>query len=90
MSARCARRSVLPDRGVDAVEVYPLVEPAADPIVASIGNKVRKAADVLVARLQPITPAHFHGAPLTLIREEPDKEPRQMIVQPPWYQGTVH
>ena len=47
----CGRR-VLPDRGIDAGEVDPLVEPPADPIVACVGNEVRKATDVfVVARL---------------------------------------
>jgi hypothetical protein len=42
---------------------------------------VRKAADVLVvARLQPITPDHLHGALFAVIRQEPEKEPRRVIV----------
>ena len=39
---------ILPDLGIDADEIDPLVEPAADPIVAGIGDKVRKAADVFI------------------------------------------
>ena len=39
---------ILPDLGIDAGEIDPLVEPAADPIVAGIGDKVRKAADVFI------------------------------------------
>ena len=39
------RRRILPDLGIDAGEVDPLVEPAADPFVAGIGNEVRKAAE---------------------------------------------
>jgi hypothetical protein len=67
----CGRR-VLPDRGIDAGEVDPLVEPPADSIVAGVGNEVREAADVfVVARLQPITSDHLHGALLALIRQEP-------------------
>ena len=53
------RRRILPDFGIDAGEVDLLVEPAADPIVAGIGDKVRKAADVFIvpgfSRLPQIT-----------------------------------
>jgi hypothetical protein len=46
---------ILPDLGIDARQVDPLVEPPANPIVASVGNKVRKAADVfVVSRSQPV------------------------------------
>ena len=46
------RRRVLPDRGVDAVEVDSLVDPAADPIVAGVSDEVPESADVfVVARL---------------------------------------
>jgi hypothetical protein len=41
------RRRILPDLGIDALKIDPLVEPAADPIVAGVGNEVREAADVL-------------------------------------------
>jgi len=55
------RRRILPDLGVDAGEVDPLIEPSADPVIAAIGNEVRKAANVLVvARLQSIAPNHLH------------------------------
>jgi hypothetical protein len=53
------RRRILLDLGVDAREVDLLVDPAADPIVAGVGNKVRGAADVFVvpgfSRLPQIT-----------------------------------
>jgi hypothetical protein len=59
MSTKRRGRRILPDRGVDAGEVDPLVQPAADPILAGVGNKVRKAADVFVSpgfsRLPQIT-----------------------------------
>src|SRR5215471_13265613 len=85
---RVRRRGVLPDHGINAREVDLLVEPFPDPIVAGIGNKVRKSADAfVVAWLQPIAPDHFHVARLDAICQEPEKEPRRMIVRPPWYQG---
>jgi hypothetical protein len=34
----------------------------------------------VVARLQPIAPDHLHGALLALIGEEPEKQPRRVIV----------
>jgi thiaminase/transcriptional activator TenA len=75
------RRRILPDLGVDAGEVDLLVEPSADPILASVGNKVRKAADLLVvARLQPIAPDYLHATLLATICQEPESEPRRMIV----------
>ena len=73
-------RAPHPSRSL-AGEVDLLVEPFSDPIVACVGNEVRKAADVfVVARLQPITPDHFHGALLAPIREEPKEEPRRVVV----------
>ena len=77
-----ARRScILPGHGVEPREVGPLVEPAPDAIVTGVRNEARKAADVfVVGRIQPITLDHYHGAPLTLIREEPEKEPRRVVV----------
>jgi len=42
------RRRVLPDLAIDADEIDVLVEPAAGPVGASVGNEVREAADVLV------------------------------------------
>jgi hypothetical protein len=41
-------RRVLPDFGIDALEVDLLVEPAADSVIASIGYEMRKAADEFV------------------------------------------
>jgi len=62
------RRGILPDLGIDAGEVDPLVEPAADPVVAAVGNKVGKAADVyLVPRFQPIAPDLLHRVLLSAI-----------------------
>ena len=50
------RRRILPDLAIDATEVDLFVEPAANPVIAGIGNEVREAADVFVlARFQPIT-----------------------------------
>ena len=50
---------ILPDLGIDAGEVDPLVEPAADTVLAGVGDKVREAADVFVvpgfSRLPQIT-----------------------------------
>ena len=37
-----------PDFGIDTGEIDPLVEPAADPVIAAVGNEVGKAANVLV------------------------------------------
>ena len=52
-------RRILPDLGIDAGKVDPLVKPAADPIVAGVGNKVREIADVFIvsrfSRLPQIT-----------------------------------
>ena len=42
------RRRIFPDLGIDAGEIGPLVEPAADPILAAIGNEMGEAANVLV------------------------------------------
>ena len=54
-STRCAGAASLPDLGIDAGEVDPLVEPAPDPVVAGVGNKMREAADVFVIPgFQPI------------------------------------
>ena len=39
---------IIPDLGIDAGEIDLLVEPAADPIAAGVGNEVREAADVLL------------------------------------------
>jgi hypothetical protein len=46
-------RRILPDLGIDAGKVDPLVKPAADPIVAGVGNKVREIADVF--RVSPVS-----------------------------------
>jgi hypothetical protein len=71
MSTMWADR-VLPDIGIDADEVDPLVEPPSDRIVAGVGDEVGKAADVfVVARLQLIAPDYLHGALLAPIRQEP-------------------
>jgi hypothetical protein len=75
------RHRILPDLGIDALEVDPLVEPAADPVVATVGNEVREAADVLVVpRPQPIAPEHLHRSLLAAIGQEPKKEQRRVIV----------
>src|SRR5271169_3583608 len=72
---------ILPDLCIDAGEIDPLVEPAADPVVAGVGNKVRKATDVFVVpRFEPIAPDHLHGALLAAVGDEPKKEPRRVIV----------
>jgi hypothetical protein len=42
------RRGILPDLGIDAGKVDPLVEPMADPLIAGVGDEVRKAADIFV------------------------------------------
>jgi hypothetical protein len=39
---------ILPDLGIDAGKVDPLVEPVADSFVAGVGDEVREAADVLM------------------------------------------
>src|SRR5271169_3779415 len=79
-STKCAGR-ILPDLGIDAGEIDPLVEPAADPFVAGVGNEVREAADVfVVSRFQPIAPDHLHGALLAALGDEPKKQPRRVIV----------
>src|SRR5207249_8068589 len=58
-----------------------LVKPAANPVVAGVSNEVREAADVFVfARFQPIAPDNLHGAFLAIIRREPKKQPRRVIV----------
>jgi hypothetical protein len=49
------RRRILPDLAINASEVDPLVKPAANPVIAGVGNEVREAADVFVVpRVQPI------------------------------------
>jgi len=51
-----SRRLILPDLGVDAREIDPLVEPAANPALAGICNEVWEIADVFVVPwFQPIT-----------------------------------
>ena len=42
------RRRILPDRAINASEVDLLVKPAANPVVAGVGNEVREAADIFV------------------------------------------
>ena len=42
------RRRILPDLGIDAGEVDPLIEPSADPVIAAVGNEVGEAANVFV------------------------------------------
>jgi hypothetical protein len=42
------RRRILPDLRMDAREVDLLVEPAAYPFLAGVGNEVREATDVFV------------------------------------------
>jgi hypothetical protein len=75
------RRRDLPALGIDAGKVDPLVKPPADPIFTSIGDEVRKAADVfVVAPAQPIASDYLHGALLAAIRQEPEKQPRRVIV----------
>ena len=71
----------LPDLGIEAGEVDPLVEPAPDPVVAGVGNKMRDAADVFVIPgFQPIAPDHLHRALLAAVGDEPKKQPRRMVV----------
>ena len=49
------RRRILPDLGIDVVEVDLFVEPVARSLLAGVGNEVREAADVFVlARFQSI------------------------------------
>jgi hypothetical protein len=43
---RMRRCGIIPDLGIDAGKVDPLVEPVADSFVAGVGDEVRKAADV--------------------------------------------
>src|SRR5436305_4498199 len=75
------RRGILPDLGIDAGEVDPLVEPASEPVIACVGNEVREAADVfVVSRFEPIAPDHLHSALLAAIGYEPKKQPRRVIV----------
>jgi hypothetical protein len=38
-------RRIVPDLGIDALQVDPPVEPAADPVIAAVGSEVREAAD---------------------------------------------
>ena len=52
----------------------------ADPVVAGIGNEMRKAGDVFVVpRVQAIAPDHLHRALLAAICDEPKKQPRRVI-----------
>src|SRR5580704_9189548 len=75
------RRHILPDLGVDVAEVDLFFEPTAGPLLASVGNEVREAADIFVlARSQPIAPDHLHRALLATIRCEPKKQSRRVIV----------
>src|SRR6516162_2749921 len=72
---------ILPDLGIDARQVDPLVEPAVDPIVASVGNKMREASDVfVVSRSQPIAPDHLHRALPAAVGHEAKKKPRRVII----------
>ena len=49
------RHRILPDLAIDATEVDLFVEPTANPVVASVGNKVWETADVFVLpRFQPM------------------------------------
>src|SRR5271166_3009139 len=51
------------------------------PIFASVGNKVREAADVfVVSRSQPIAPDHLHRALLAAVGHEAKKKPSRVIV----------
>ena len=60
------RRRILPDLGIDTGEIDPLVEPAADPIIAAIGNEVREAADIFVVpRFEAISSDHLHRSFVT-------------------------
>jgi hypothetical protein len=43
-----ARRGIVPDLGMDAGEVDPLVEPMADRFIAGVGDEVWEAADLPV------------------------------------------
>ena len=43
------RRRILPDFGIDALEIDLLVKPAADPVVTAVGNEMREAVNVLVS-----------------------------------------
>jgi hypothetical protein len=53
----------------------------ADPLIASVVDEVREAADVLVvSRFQPIAPDHLHRALLAAVCHETKKEPRRVIV----------
>jgi len=71
----------LPDLGIEAGEVDPLVELAADPVVAGVGNKMREAADVfVVSRFEPIAPDHLHRALFAAVGDEAKKQPRRMVV----------
>jgi len=80
-STRCAGAASPPDLAIDAGEVDPLVEPAPDPVVAGVGNKMREAADVFVIPgFQPIAPDHLHRALLAAVGDEPKKQPRRMVV----------
>jgi hypothetical protein len=75
------RRRILPHLGIDAGEIDLFVEPAANPVVAAVGNEVWETTDVFVlARFQPIAPDHLHRALLATLRREPKKQSRRVIV----------
>jgi hypothetical protein len=75
------RRRIFPDLAIDATQVDLFVEPTANPVVASVGNKVWETADVFVLpRFQPIASDHLHRALLATIRRELKKQSRRVIV----------
>jgi hypothetical protein len=39
---------ILPDLGIKAGKIDPLVEPTADPIIAGVGNEGQEAADIFI------------------------------------------
>ena len=57
------RRGILPDLAINASEVDPLVKPAANPVIARVGNEVWESANVfVVSRFQPIALEEPTGA----------------------------
>ena len=76
-----SRRLILPDLGIDACKIDPLVKPAADPIVTAIGDEVWESADVFVVpRFQPIASDHLHRALVAAVGQKPKEQPCGMIV----------
>jgi hypothetical protein len=57
------RRRILPDLGIDALQIDFLVEPTADPVIAAVSNEVREIADIFVLAAASIGVALRHSGP---------------------------